>query len=151
MKLWSSASEHLDRLTAPGELVENLPGGDVRCYACAHRCLIHPGRRGICQVRFNQDGVLRVPWGYVAGAQVDPVEKKPFNHLLPGSDALTFGMLGCDFHCVLLPELAHLPGPARPGIRLQRPARSRRSHPRRSQAMRSSPAARWWFPLTTNR
>ncbi len=50
-------------------------------------------------MRFNQDGELRVPWGYVAAAQVDPIEKKPFSHLLPGSDALTFGMLGCDFHC----------------------------------------------------
>jgi pyruvate formate lyase activating enzyme len=94
-----SASEVLDHLTAPGDLGENLPGGDVRCFACAHRCLIHPGRRGICQVRFNHEGVLRVPWGYIAGAQVDPIEKKPFNHLLPGSNALTFGMLGCDFHC----------------------------------------------------
>ncbi len=42
---------------------------------------------------------MRVPFGYVAGAQSDPVEKKPFFHVLPGSDALTFGMLGCDFHC----------------------------------------------------
>ena len=56
-------------------------------------------RRGICQVRFNQGGKLRVPWGYVAGLQADPIEKKPFFHVLPGSDALTFGMLGCDFHC----------------------------------------------------
>jgi pyruvate formate lyase activating enzyme len=95
----TSSSLLLDRLTAPGELVEKLSGGEVRCFACAHNCLIHPGRRGICQVRFNQDGQLRVPWGYIAGAQVDPVEKKPFNHLFPGSDALTFGMLGCDFHC----------------------------------------------------
>ncbi len=39
------------------------------------------------------------PWGYVAGVQVDPIEKKPFNHFLPGAKALTFGMLGCDFHC----------------------------------------------------
>ncbi|NMB87343.1 MAG: AmmeMemoRadiSam system radical SAM enzyme [Chloroflexi bacterium] len=94
----TSASQ-LDRLTVPGELYERLENGDVRCYACAHRCLIHPGRRGVCQVRFNQDGELRVPWGYVAAAQVDPIEKKPFSHFLPGSDALTFGMLGCDFHC----------------------------------------------------
>jgi pyruvate formate lyase activating enzyme len=50
-------------------------------------------------VRFNDGGVLRVPWGYVAALQCDPVEKKPFFHVLPGSDALTFGMLGCDFHC----------------------------------------------------
>ena len=71
----------------------------VICYACGHRCMIREGRRGICQVRFNDKGVLRVPWGYVAALQVDPIEKKPFFHILPGSDALTFGMLGCDFHC----------------------------------------------------
>ena len=40
-----------------------------------------------------------VPWGYVAALQCDPTEKKPFYHFLPGSDTLTFGMLGCDFHC----------------------------------------------------
>lgn len=89
----------IDQMTVPGELYERLENGDVRCYACAHRCLIHPGRRGICQVRYNQEGVLRVPWGYVAALQMDPIEKKPFSHFLPGSDALTFGMLGCDFHC----------------------------------------------------
>ncbi|MEJ2011111.1 MAG: AmmeMemoRadiSam system radical SAM enzyme [Anaerolineales bacterium] len=95
----SHLSEVLDRLTAPGELVETLPEGAVRCTACGHRCLIREGRRGICKVRFNQGGQLRVPWGYVAALQCDPTEKKPFYHLLPGSDTLTFGMLGCDFHC----------------------------------------------------
>jgi pyruvate formate lyase activating enzyme len=45
------------------------------------------------------DGELRVPWGYVAALQIDPIEKKPFSHVYPGSTALTFGMLGCDFHC----------------------------------------------------
>lgn len=95
----STVADALDRLTAPGSLVQALPGGDVRCLACGHRCLIRPGRRGVCRVRFNQDGVLRVPWGYVAGLQCDPTEKKPFYHLLPGSETLTFGMLGCDFHC----------------------------------------------------
>jgi pyruvate formate lyase activating enzyme len=94
-----AATEILDRFTRPGELYEKLEDGAVRCYACAHRCMIKPGRRGICQVRFNQRGELRVPWGYVAALQVDPIEKKPFAHFLPGSDALTFGMLGCDFHC----------------------------------------------------
>jgi len=89
----------LDRMTVRGELVEELPDGVVRCLACAHRCRINPGRRGICQVRFNSDGELRVPWGYVAALQADPIEKKPFSHVLPGATALTFGMLGCDFHC----------------------------------------------------
>ena len=71
----------------------------MRCVACGHRCLIPPGARGICQVRRNLNGVLRVPRGYVGALQVDPVEKKPFFHLLPGATALSFGMLGCDFHC----------------------------------------------------
>ena len=89
----------LDRLTAAGELTEALPDHSIRCFACGHRCLIQEGRRGICQVRFNRGGELRIPWGYVAALNADPVEKKPFYHLLPGSIALTFGMLGCDFHC----------------------------------------------------
>jgi pyruvate formate lyase activating enzyme len=91
-------AEILDRQTAAGALcrVENER---VRCLACGHYCLIGEGRRGICKVRFNQGGQLRVPFGYVAGLQCDPVEKKPFYHVYPGANALTFGMLGCDFHC----------------------------------------------------
>lgn len=89
----------LDELTAPGELYKKLDNGVVQCHACAHRCVIKPGGRGICQVRSNRNGELLVPWGYVSGLYPDPVEKKPFNHLLPGSLAMTFGMLGCNFHC----------------------------------------------------
>jgi pyruvate formate lyase activating enzyme len=91
--------ELLDVLTQPAELVETLEQGNLRCLACAHRCLLKPGRRGICGVRFNANGVLMAPKGYVAGVQIDPLEKKPFNHFLPGSEVLTFGMLGCNFHC----------------------------------------------------
>ena len=54
---------------------------------------------GVCKVRFNEGGRLRVPWGYVAGVQCDPVEKKPFFHAHPGALAYSFGMLGCDLHC----------------------------------------------------
>jgi pyruvate formate lyase activating enzyme len=89
----------LARHTREGELYEKLEGSRVRCVACGHRCLIPPGREGICRVRFNEGGVLRVPFGYVAGLHVDPVEKKPFFHALPGAKALSFGMLGCDYHC----------------------------------------------------
>jgi len=92
-------AEVLARHTREGELLESLPNGRVRCVACGHRCVIPPGREGICRVRFNEGGVLRVPWGYVAGLQLDPVEKKPFFHALPGARALSFGMLGCDYHC----------------------------------------------------
>jgi pyruvate formate lyase activating enzyme len=89
----------IDPRTREGELWEPLPDGRLRCYACGHRCLIPPGQRGICKVRYNQDGRLRVPWGYVAGLQLDPIEKKPFFHAYPGAKALSFGMLGCDYHC----------------------------------------------------
>ena len=89
----------LARHTREGELVETLEDERVRCVACGHRCRIPPGREGICRVRFNEGGVLRVPFGYVSGLQLDPIEKKPFFHALPGATALSFGMLGCDFHC----------------------------------------------------
>ncbi|MBI4541970.1 MAG: AmmeMemoRadiSam system radical SAM enzyme [Gemmatimonadetes bacterium] len=89
----------LDERSAPGDLWRAESSGAVRCFACGHRCLIKPDRRGICKVRFNCDGTLYVPRGYVAALQTDPTEKKPFFHVLPGSDCLTFGMLGCDFHC----------------------------------------------------
>src|SRR5512147_2659982 len=89
----------LDKLTVRGELYRKLSDDTIECYACGHRCKIREGRRGICQVRFNEGGELKVPWGYVAALQSDPIEKKPFFHVNPGSNALTFGMLGCDFHC----------------------------------------------------
>ena len=95
----SPLAELLARHTREGELYEKLPAGRVRCFACGHRCLIPPGHEGICKVRFNDAGVLKVPHGYVGALQVDPVEKKPFFHALPGARALSFGMLGCDYHC----------------------------------------------------
>jgi pyruvate formate lyase activating enzyme len=95
----TTLAELLDKLTIEGELYEKHADGALRCTACGHRCLIRPGRRGICKVRYNEGGKLRVPWGYVAALQADPIEKKPFFHVLTGSEALTFGMLGCDFHC----------------------------------------------------
>jgi pyruvate formate lyase activating enzyme len=95
----SPLGDLLARQTREGELYERLPEGRVRCFACGHRCLIPPGRDGVCRVRFNEGGTLKVPFGYVGALQVDPVEKKPFFHALPGARALSFGMLGCDYHC----------------------------------------------------
>jgi pyruvate formate lyase activating enzyme len=95
----SSLAYEVDHLTTEGDLFEKQHDDSVRCTACGHRCLIRVGRRGVCQVRYNENGKLRVPWGYVAALQNDPIEKKPFFHVLPGSHALTFGMLGCDYHC----------------------------------------------------
>src|SRR6476659_9323430 len=84
---------------AAPELVEAISRDRVRCYACGHECPIPDGAVGVCKVRFNRGGHLRVPWGYVGGIQCDPIEKKPFFHAHPGALAFSFGMLGCDLHC----------------------------------------------------
>jgi pyruvate formate lyase activating enzyme len=89
----------LDRQSREGTLYRLLPGSRVQCFACGHRCRISEGRRGVCKVRFNNGGRLFAPSGYVAALQCDPIEKKPFFHVHPGSSTLTFGMLGCDYHC----------------------------------------------------
>ena len=85
--------------TARGDLCVSLADNALRCVACGHRCYLPEGKIGICKVRFNREGVLYVPRGYVAALQCDPVEKKPFFHARPGALALSFGMLGCDYHC----------------------------------------------------
>jgi len=89
----------LGERTREASLYERLDRDRVRCVACGHACRIPDGAVGVCKVRFNRGGVLYAPWGYVAGAQCDPIEKKPFFHAWPGSLAFSFGMLGCDLHC----------------------------------------------------
>jgi len=84
---------------ADPSLYEKLPNHRVRCFACGHCCPIPEGQPGVCKVRYNRAGTLYVPWGYTAGTQCDPVEKKPFFHAHPGALAYSFGMLGCDLHC----------------------------------------------------
>jgi pyruvate formate lyase activating enzyme len=80
-------------------LYERLDKNRVRCFSCGHCCPIPDGQPGVCKVRYNSGGTLYVPWGYVAGTQCDPIEKKPFFHAHPGAVAYSFGMLGCDLHC----------------------------------------------------
>jgi pyruvate formate lyase activating enzyme len=91
----------LNEHTAPAapELVRDEGDSVLRCLACGHRCRIAPDHHGVCHVRFNRNGELRVPSGYVSSLGVDPLEKKPFYHVMPGAPVLTFGMLGCNFHC----------------------------------------------------
>ncbi len=95
----ATLADSLAARTREGDLYETYNGTWVRCYACGHACPIPDGASGVCKVRFNRGGRLLVPWGYVAGAHCDPVEKKPFFHVEPGSLAFSFGMLGCDLHC----------------------------------------------------
>ena len=84
---------------ADPSLYEQLENHRVRCFSCGHCCPIPEGQPGVCKVRFNRGGALYVPWGYTAGMQCDPIEKKPFFHAHPGALAYSFGMLGCDLHC----------------------------------------------------
>ncbi len=72
----------------------------VECYLCSHRCHIKDGRRGICQVRENQEGVLySLVYGKLISQNVDPIEKKPLFHLLPGSLSYSIATVGCNFRC----------------------------------------------------
>ncbi len=95
----TTAANLLDGLTRPGELYVDLGGGSLLCTACGHRCKLRTGQRGVCKVRYNSGGTLMVPFNYVSGIHNDPIEKKPFFHVMPGSLAMSFGMLGCDFRC----------------------------------------------------
>lgn len=82
-------------------LWERRPDASVVCNLCAHRCRIRPGRRGICGVRENRGGTLvTLVWDRVASAAIDPIEKKPFFHFLPGSLSYSIATVGCNFHCL---------------------------------------------------
>jgi len=81
-------------------LYEKLDEGKVKCHLCAHRCTIADGKRGVCQVRENQGGVLyTLVYGLSISQAIDPVEKKPLFHFFPGSTAFSFATVGCNFHC----------------------------------------------------
>jgi pyruvate formate lyase activating enzyme len=82
-RLWKSAGEQF-----------------VDCFLCEHRCHMAPGKRGICQVRQNVDGrLVALVYGRVVSQHVDPIEKKPFFHFLPGSQAYSIATVGCNFQC----------------------------------------------------
>ncbi|PIX41489.1 MAG: hypothetical protein COZ56_11905, partial [Armatimonadetes bacterium CG_4_8_14_3_um_filter_58_9] len=87
----STLGDLLNRMTVAGELYFAEGEQKVRCVACGHRCPIPEGRAGVCKVRYNSGGKLFVPHGYASGIHPDPIEKKPFFHVLPGSLAMSFG------------------------------------------------------------
>ena len=80
---------------------ESAEGNQVRCGLCRFRCLIGVGRRGVCGVRENRDGTLyTLVYGKSIAEQVDPIEKKPLYHVLPGSLAYSIATVGCNFRCL---------------------------------------------------
>ncbi|MCK5583674.1 MAG: radical SAM protein, partial [Elusimicrobiales bacterium] len=92
-------NQELDKRSRVSPLSQKLEGLALRCLACAHKCIIGDGKRGICKVRFNKNGELYAPNGYVSSIGFDPIEKKPFFHIMPGAKTLSYGMLGCNFKC----------------------------------------------------
>jgi pyruvate formate lyase activating enzyme len=76
-------------------------GDKLRCRLCRHECLIAPSKRGICQVRENEDGKLyALNYRKAISLALDPIEKKPFFHFLPGTTSLSLATVGCNFRCL---------------------------------------------------
>ena len=74
--------------------------GRVQCDVCPRACRLHEGQRGFCFVRMRQqDAIVLTTYGRSSGYCVDPIEKKPLNHFLPGSAVLSFGTAGCNLGC----------------------------------------------------
>jgi pyruvate formate lyase activating enzyme len=72
----------------------------AQCTLCPKQCRIAPGQSGECRIRVNRDGMLcAVTYGYPSAIHVDPIEKKPLNHFLPGTTALSIATVGCNLHC----------------------------------------------------
>lgn len=81
-------------------LYKKLKNKKVKCLNCAHKCLITPGNRGICGVRENKKGKLySLNYKKAIALNLDPVEKKPLYHFLPGTQTLSLGVEGCQFKC----------------------------------------------------
>jgi pyruvate formate lyase activating enzyme len=77
-----------------------LPSGDVQCDVCPRHCKLDEGQRGLCFVRARQDdAIVLTTFGRSSGFCVDPIEKKPLNHFLPGTPVLSFGTAGCNLTC----------------------------------------------------
>ncbi len=80
---------------------EKSGGEKTRCFLCSHHCTISPGKRGICGVRENRDGILySLVYGKVIARHIDPIEKKPLFHFLPGSKSYSIATVGCNFRCL---------------------------------------------------
>ena len=84
----------------PGRYWHALPDGRVQCDVCPRECKLQEGQRGLCFVRArHDDGIVLTTYGRSSGFCVDPIEKKPLNHFLPGTPILSFGTAGCNLTC----------------------------------------------------
>jgi pyruvate formate lyase activating enzyme len=89
-----------DRYTVPGRYWHRLDDGRLQCDVCPRACRLREGQRGLCFVRGRtEDQIVLTTYGRSSGFCVDPIEKKPLNHFLPGSAVLSFGTAGCNLAC----------------------------------------------------
>ena len=84
----------------PGRYWQRLSDGRIQCDLCPRYCKLHDGQRGLCFVRARSgDAILLTTYGRSSGFCIDPIEKKPLNHFLPGTPVLSFGTAGCNLTC----------------------------------------------------
>jgi len=84
----------------PGRYWHALPDGRIQCDLCPRECKLHDGQRGLCFVRArDHDAMVLTTYGRSSGFCLDPIEKKPLNHFLPGTAVLSFGTAGCNLTC----------------------------------------------------
>ena len=81
-------------------LYDRVDSDEVRCHLCRHGCKIKDGKKGICGVRLNKEGVLyTLVYDKVVSSNIDPIEKKPLFHVAPGHKSFSIATVGCNFHC----------------------------------------------------
>ncbi len=84
----------------PGRYWQKLDDGRIQCDVCPRECRLKDGQRGLCFVRARRgDGIVLTTYGRSSGFCIDPIEKKPLNHFLPGTPVLSFGTAGCNLTC----------------------------------------------------
>jgi pyruvate formate lyase activating enzyme len=105
------------KLTHEAMLWEALDGRKVRCHLCGHECVIAAGKYGLCRVRENVAGELKsLSYSNVVALNVDPIEKKPLFHFLPGTRSLSVAAAGCNFQCEFCQNWRISQGPREGGI-----------------------------------
>jgi len=89
-----------DPSIVPARHWQRLSGGELQCDVCPRHCRLSDGQRGLCFVRAREgDRLVLTSWGRSSGYCIDPIEKKPLNHFLPGTPVLSFGTAGCNLAC----------------------------------------------------
>lgn len=118
---------------------EKVEEHKVHCHLCAHECKIDPGKRGLCHVRENQEGTLySLVYGMVVAENIDPIEKKPLFHFLPGSRSYSIATAGCNFMCLHCQNYDISQYPRRHGGKIPGMARTPEAIVREAKANRCS-------------